>query len=85
MLTEVWKFACKELEVETETITPQKAKLVKSTVLSFSLASLKSFYWQITSRGSQLHGELKVKTRPLVEGFFQIWKWTEPEDHCDES
>lgn len=74
MLTEVWKFACKELEVETETITPQIAKLVKSTVLSFSLASLKSFYWQIMSRGSQLRGELKVKTRPLVKGFFSDLK-----------
>ena len=70
MLTEVWKFACKEVEVEMETITLQMAKLVKSTVLSFSLASLKYFYWQITSCGSQLCGELKVKTCPLVEVFF---------------
>jgi hypothetical protein len=68
MVSCVWKFSCSQLET-TLPITPQIAKLVKSNALSPSLF-VNFDLWQITSRGSQLRGELKSKTRPLVEGFF---------------
>ena len=55
----------------TAAITPQIAKIVKSLLWVVSSAVIiKFFFWQITSRGSQLRGELKSKTRPLVEGYF---------------
>lgn len=41
-----------------------------SGVFPLSLIFINFYYLQITSRGSQLRGELKSKTRPLVEGFF---------------
>jgi hypothetical protein len=70
MLSEVWKYSCAQVET-TLAITPQIAKLVKSTSLSPIMAVFIDFNCsQITSRGSQLLGELKSKTRPLVEGFF---------------
>ncbi|KAF8804477.1 hypothetical protein BYT27DRAFT_7225209 [Phlegmacium glaucopus] len=62
MLSQVWKDACVKLDIGAH-ITPRIAKLV----------NLEIDYrcdWQITSRGSQLRGELKSKTRPLVEAFF---------------
>ena len=68
MLGEVWKFTCTELETTTA-ITPQIAKLVKSTSLS-PIIFVNFHHWQITSRGSQLRGELKTKARPLVEGYY---------------
>ena len=47
----------------------QIAKLVKSTPLSPTFF-VDFYYGQITSQGSQLWGELKLKTCPLVEGYF---------------
>jgi Domain of unknown function (DUF6532) len=69
MLSEVWKFTCTRFE-STAAITPQITKLVKLFALSVILTDFKFYQWQITSRGSQLRGELKSKTRPLVEGYF---------------
>ena len=68
MLSQVWKFTCRQLETTTA-ITPQIAKLVKSSPLSPTFF-VDFYYGQITSQGSQLRGELKLKTRPLVEGYF---------------
>lgn len=68
IVTKVWNFTCTELEA-TVSLTPRIAKLVKSTHLSPTVL-VDLYYWQITSRGSQLRGELKSKTRPLVEGYF---------------
>lgn len=68
MLSQVWRFVCKQMDA-TVTITPQIAKLVKSTAHS-PTPFVDFHYGQITSRGSQLRGELKSKTRSLVEGCF---------------
>ena len=68
MLGQVWQDACMRLDISAP-ITPQIAKLVKfcNTCICLSLLIIN---WQINNRGSQLRGELKSKTHPLVEGFF---------------
>lgn len=68
MLGQVWQDACMHFDI-TVPITPRIAKLVKSSN-TYVCPTLLIIDWQITSRGSQLRGELKSKTRPLVEGFF---------------
>jgi hypothetical protein len=68
MLSECWKFTCTQQET-TAAITPQMTKLVKPIPLSPTVV-INFYYWQITNRGSQLRGELKAKSRPLVEGYF---------------
>ena len=53
----------------SQLLSPRIAKLVKfpNTCICLSLLIIN---WQITNRSSQLRGELKSKTCPLVEGFF---------------
>lgn len=69
MLSEIWKGACKQFDTSIA-ITPQIAKLVKSTHYPTSAVFIEVSISQITSRGSQLRGEIKSKARPLVEGHF---------------
>jgi Domain of unknown function (DUF6532) len=69
MLSEIWKGACREFDTSIA-ITPQIAKLVKSTLDPTRTVFIEFFFLQITSRGSQLRGEIKSKARPLVEGHF---------------
>jgi hypothetical protein len=68
MLSEIWKGACRQFDTSIP-LTPQIAKLV-SQLYPTSAIFIEVSILQITSRGSQLRGEIKSKARPLVEGHF---------------